>query len=93
MVADMLIMCVSLGSFRAPPPGQPVDRPYDDKNLELGKKIESNEDEVAFKNFRVVIILPDTVEATNLSDPSTARRQLYTFKPEDGSWTTEELWP
>ena len=53
------------------------------------------DDEIARENFRVVVIRPDEVEATDLSDPSKARRQLYTYKVEDGvgRWTEETLWP
>lgn len=54
------------------------------------------DDEVAHKNFRVVVIVPDSVEQTDLSDPEKARRYRYTFDESNkanGGWRTEELWP
>ncbi|KAK8219341.1 hypothetical protein M8818_001075 [Zalaria obscura] len=81
------------GSFRAPPPGQRTDKPYDDKNLKLGTKVEDLNDPVARKNFRVVVIKPEEVEQLDLNDPATARRQHYTFVDSTGKWEHEELWP
>ena len=86
----------SLGSFKAPPPGKPTSEPYDEDNLALGAKVSGLDDPVARKNFRVVIIVPDSVEQTDLSDPSKARRYRYTFDEAAGGnagWRTEELWP
>lgn len=57
------------------------------------------EDPIARENFRVVIIKADEVEAVDLSDPTTARRKLWTFVDKDeggkrvGQWKEEELWP
>ncbi|KAF2473940.1 uncharacterized protein BDR25DRAFT_302000 [Lindgomyces ingoldianus] len=84
------------GSFRAPPPGMSKDQPYDTKNLKLGAKVEDLHDSVARKNFRLVIIVPDSVEQTDLSDPAKACRFRYTFDEgmrANGGWRTEELWP
>ncbi|KAK5121470.1 hypothetical protein LTR85_005303 [Meristemomyces frigidus] len=81
------------GSFKAPPPGQPVDKPYDDKNLKLGEKITGLDDEIARGNFRVVVIKPEEVESLDLSDPVKARRQIYTFDQSSGSWSHRETWP
>ncbi|KAJ9644623.1 hypothetical protein H2199_003586 [Coniosporium tulheliwenetii] len=82
------------GTFRAPPPGRPKSEPYDDKELELGTKVEDLNDPVARKNFRVVIIKPEEVEATDISDPATARRHRYTYVGKDGEeWKMEETWP
>ncbi|KAF2873392.1 pyridoxamine 5'-phosphate oxidase-domain-containing protein [Massariosphaeria phaeospora] len=84
------------GSFRAPPPGKAVDEPYDDKNLELGAKVSDLHDTVARKNYRLVVIVPDAVEQTDISDPAKARRFRYTFDgnmPANSAWKTEELWP
>jgi len=80
------------GSFKNPPPGQPVDQSYD-QSLKLGEKVEHLDDEVARHNFRVVVIVPDEVESIDLSDPSTARRQLYKFNAADRSWSHQECWP
>lgn len=82
-----------IGSFKAPPPGQPVDQPYDEKNLKLGEKITTLDDEVARKNFRVVIIKPEFVESVDLSDPSKARRQQYEYDSSTGQWSHTETWP
>ncbi|RMZ72518.1 pyridoxamine 5 -phosphate oxidase-domain-containing [Pyrenophora seminiperda CCB06] len=81
------------GSFKNPPPGQPVSQPYDDKNLALGSKATDLHDPIARKNFRLVVIVPDSVEQTDLSDPEKARRYLYTFGESAAGWRTEELWP
>lgn len=86
------LISIPVGSFKNPPPGQPVDKPYD-QSLKLGEKIENLDDEIARKNFRVVVIAPDEVESVDLSDPNTARRQLYKFNAADGSWSHQECWP
>lgn len=81
------------GSFKAPPPGQRVDQPYDDKNLQLGQKVTDLEDPVARKNFRVVVIRPEEMESVDLSDPATARRHVYKYDAQTSSWSHEECWP
>ncbi|KAK0936431.1 hypothetical protein LTR29_011998 [Friedmanniomyces endolithicus] len=81
------------GSFRAPPPGQPVDQPYDDKNLKLGEKVTTLDDPVARENFRVVVIKPEMVESTDLSDPTKSRRQQYRYDGSSGQWSHVETWP
>lgn len=65
----------------------------DPEHLKLGEKIEDLNDPIARKHFRVVIIKPDEVESVDLSDPSRARRQQYTYKQESGDWTHREAWP
>jgi pyridoxamine 5'-phosphate oxidase len=85
--------CNFLGTFKNPPPGQPVDKPYDDKNLAVGQKVEDLEDPVARANFRVVIIKPEEMESVDLSDPAKARRQVYKFDQSSGKWTHTECWP
>lgn len=84
------------GSFKNPPPGKPTSEPYDEKNLQLGSKADDLHDPVARKNFRLVVIVPDSVEQTDLSDPTKARRYRYTFDESaraNAGWRTEELWP
>ncbi|KAK4494592.1 hypothetical protein PRZ48_013948 [Zasmidium cellare] len=81
------------GTFAAPPPGQPVDQPYDDKNLKLGEKVEDLNDPIARQNFRVVVIKPEEVESVDLSDPKKARRQVYKFDEKTQNWSHEETWP
>lgn len=86
----------AVGSFKNPPPGQPTDKPYDEKNLALGQKAEDLNDPVARKNWRLVVIVPDSVEQTDLSDPEKGRRFRYTFDDStraNAGWRTEELWP
>ena len=65
----------------------------DPQNLKMGETVEDLDDPVSRENFRVVIIKPALVEATDLSDPSKARRQLYTYEESSGQWEHEELWP
>ncbi|KAF2750523.1 hypothetical protein M011DRAFT_492695 [Sporormia fimetaria CBS 119925] len=80
------------GSFRAPPPGQQVQKPYDTQELKPAATVSDLEDSVARENFRLVIIVPDSVEQTDVSNPETARRYRHTFDG-NGGWKTEELWP
>jgi len=80
------------GTFAAPPPGRPVSEPYN-KDLKLGTKIDDLHDAEARKNFRVVVIKPESVEQTDISDPQKARRYLYTFEEESNKWTETEEWP
>ncbi|KAF2031565.1 hypothetical protein EK21DRAFT_88052 [Setomelanomma holmii] len=84
------------GSFKNPPPGTSTDKLYDEKNLALGSKTQDLHDPVARKNFRLVVIVPDSVEQTDLSDPEKGRRYKYTFDDStraNAGWRTEELWP
>ena len=89
------------GSFKNPAPGTPTSAPVDDESLSLGQKVDDLEDEVARKNFRVVIIKPDEVERIDLTDPERGRRWRYSFvgssEGQDGEvvdgWRKEELWP
>ncbi|KAI4119579.1 MAG: hypothetical protein LQ338_007250 [Usnochroma carphineum] len=84
------------GSWKNPPPGRPV-RGEPDQDHQLAQKVMDLEDPIARSNFRVVIIKPDEVEQTDISDPATARRWKYTFVADaqdgKGEWTKEELWP
>ncbi|OTA36344.1 26S proteasome regulatory subunit rpn-1 [Hortaea werneckii EXF-2000] len=80
------------GSFKNPPPGQPVDQPYD-TNLKTGEKVTTLDDPVSRSNFRVVVIKPEEVESTDLSDPVKARRQRYTYDKSTGKWSHVETWP
>jgi pyridoxamine 5'-phosphate oxidase len=84
------------GSFKNPPPGRSTREPYDEKNLELGSKTDDLHDPIARKNFRLVVIVPESVEQTDLSDPEKGRRFRYTFEEStqaNAGWRTEELWP
>ncbi|KAI0380071.1 pyridoxamine 5'-phosphate oxidase-domain-containing protein [Hypomontagnella monticulosa] len=93
------------GSFRNPPPGTLVAVPVEDDRLRLGQKVTSLDDEVARANFRVVVVVPDEVDRTDLSDPERGRRWRYTFvgdgKAEsttlgglvENGWQKVETWP
>ncbi|KAG9247363.1 pyridoxamine 5'-phosphate oxidase-domain-containing protein [Calycina marina] len=87
------------GSFKNPPPGTSVSVPPEE-GLALGQKVNDLHDEIARKNFRVVIIKPDEVEQLDLTDPEKGRRWKFTYVGSDeqkdvdlGEWKKEELWP
>jgi pyridoxamine 5'-phosphate oxidase len=82
-----------VGTFRAPPPGQSLSQPYDDKNLELGGRVEDLQDDIARKHFRVCIIRPENVEKLFLKDPTKAQRWRWTLDEASDDWKEEELWP
>lgn len=81
------------GSFQNPPPGQPVDKPYDEQKHQIGEKVEDLDHPVARENFRVVVIKPEEVESVDLSDPKEGRREVYKFNQQDGSWSHQTCWP
>ncbi|KAA8570817.1 hypothetical protein EYC84_000209 [Monilinia fructicola] len=88
------------GSFKNPIPGTPVSQPPSDPNWSLGQKVSDLNDEIARKNFRVVIIKPIEVEQLDLSVPDKARRWRFTYVGPNGDdgenigeWKKEELWP
>jgi len=92
------------GSFKNPIPGSPVSIPPTDQSLALGQKVTDLNDEIARKNFRVVIIKLDEVEQLDLTEPDKARRWRFTYVGPDsadagskgdqiGEWKKEELWP
>ncbi|KAK4238068.1 hypothetical protein C8A03DRAFT_33917 [Achaetomium macrosporum] len=91
------------GSFKAPPPGTPVAY-HTDKGEGLGQRLDDLEDEVARKNFRVVVIVPDEVDQVDLSDELRPKRWLYVYRGEAadsrlpggeviGEWEKVEVWP
>lgn len=93
------------GSFKNPPPGTPrANKPGEGESL--GQKVgeEMLEDEVARRNFRVVVILPEEVDLVELSDPADQRRWSYMYVGPaakatkaggviEGDWEKVELWP
>lgn len=94
------------GSFKNPPPGKPTSEGADGPGEELGQKAgHLSEEELARKNFRVVIITPEVVERVDLSDPAKAKRWIYTLSKEFGGpgggsestsnkeWDEVETWP
>ena len=82
------------GSFRNPPPGTPLTQ-KPEEGLSLGQKVDNLEDELARRNFRVVVLVPEEVDQIDLSDPSRHRRWSHKLEATDGSraWKTTELWP
>lgn len=93
------------GSFKNPPPGTPrAQEPGPGEGL--GQKVgdELLGDEVARKNFRVVVIVPEEVDTWDGKDPDDQRRWVYTFVGPDakasrpggeviGGWEKVEVWP
>ncbi|KAF4446113.1 hypothetical protein F53441_10224 [Fusarium austroafricanum] len=78
------------GTFRNPPPGTKRDeKPA--PGLGMGQKVEDLDDEIARKNFRVVVIVPEEVDQVDLSDPEDGRRWNYQLV--GGYWEKAELWP
>ncbi|TQV96548.1 hypothetical protein V2A60_003063 [Cordyceps javanica] len=85
---------VMRGSFRNPPPGTPISQPPG-PGLGLGQKVENLHDEVARRNFRVLVIVPEQVDQVDLSDPDRGRRWRYDLVTtgNEATWTITELWP
>lgn len=91
------------GTFRSPPPGQPVGLPAA-LGLGLGQTVEDLDDQVARRNFRVVVIVPDEVDQVDLSDQKNPKRWLYSFRGAANNptqpggqpvaeWESIEVWP
>ena len=93
------------GTFKNPPPGQPISQGTGQEES-LGQKAgHLSEDAQARKNFRVAIITPEEVERVDLSDPENSKRWLYTLAEEFGGpggpeeanqtreWDVVETWP
>jgi pyridoxamine 5'-phosphate oxidase len=81
------------GTFKNPPPGHAISDVSADSSHQLDLKVEDLHDPVARSNFRVVVILPDQVERVELADPAKARRVVYDYNEERGTWREEEQWP
>lgn len=93
------------GSFKNPPPGTPrAEKPGPGEGL--GQKVgdELLKDEVARRNFRVVVIVPEEVDTWDGKDPDNQRRWVYTFVGPDAKatrpggevidgWEKVEVWP
>lgn len=93
------------GSFKNPPPGSPRAR-EPGPGEGLGQKVgdELLGDEVARRNFRVVVVVPDEVDTWDGKDPDNQRRWVYTFVGPDAKatspggeiiegWEKVEVWP
>ena len=83
---------LATGSFKQPPPGQPKDQPYNDKDEKMGEKVTDLYDPVARENFRVVIIKPEEVEMLDLK-PETMHRDKYKYDASSDTWSHTETWP
>lgn len=95
------------GSFKNPPPGQPLSEGKDEQAGEaLGQKAGHLFDEpLARKNFRVAVITPEQVEVVDLTDPENSTRQIWTLsegaggpdgpQPSEnlGEWNKVDTWP
>ncbi|KAJ6789264.1 hypothetical protein PWT90_06429 [Aphanocladium album] len=82
------------GSFRNPPPGAPISQ-TPAPGLDLGQKVEDLHDEIARRNFRVLVIAPEQVDQVDLTNPERARRWVHDLNAggNDPVWTTKEVWP
>ncbi|KAK5089959.1 hypothetical protein LTR05_000127 [Lithohypha guttulata] len=86
-------------------PGHPISEGKTEEGEALGQKAGHLSDEdLARKNFRVVVITPEVVERTDLSDPENSKRWTYTLAKEFGGpggneekkeqeWNVVETWP
>ncbi|KAK4193573.1 pyridoxamine 5'-phosphate oxidase-domain-containing protein [Podospora australis] len=91
------------GSFKAPAPGKPMAYSAGEGEGKLGETVEDVEDQVARKNFRVVVIVPEEVDQVDLSEEVRPRRWLYEYREKGESrlaggevvdgWEKVELWP
>ncbi|KAL6861125.1 pyridoxamine 5'-phosphate oxidase domain-containing protein [Trichoderma novae-zelandiae] len=82
------------GSFRHPQPGTPLTQ-KPEPGLELGQEVEDVNDELARKNFRVLVIMPEEIDQIDLSDPRRGRRWSHKVEVSESAitWKTTELWP
>jgi pyridoxamine 5'-phosphate oxidase len=85
------------GSFKNPPPGQPLK---DDTGPgeKLGQKAgDLQEEDLARKNFRVAVITPVEVEQLDLNNPAKNQRWIWTLAggEDEGTaeWKMVETWP
>ena len=90
---------ISRGQFKHPPPGMPRNQnppgPGEGMGLTAGPNLD--EEEVARKHFRLVIITPLEVERIQLTDPMDDRRWIWRLTNDGNSswlrWEMTELWP
>jgi hypothetical protein len=97
---------VMRGSFKNPPPGQPISQGRNSAEEMLGQKGGHLKDEpFARKNFRVAVVTPEEVEHVDLNDPENSKRRIWTLSKEAGGpggdekgnavqeWDVVETWP
>ncbi|KAB5576502.1 pyridoxamine 5'-phosphate oxidase-domain-containing protein [Coniochaeta sp. 2T2.1] len=91
------------GSFKSPPPGTPIAVPPGEGEG-VGQEVEDMDDEIARRNFRVVVIVPDEVDRVEYKDPKKPRRSVYYYRGRSsqarepggevvGEWEVVEVWP
>lgn len=80
------------GTFKAPPPGRPLQDPLAEPELCQGQVVTDLYNSVARRNFRVVVIIPWEVEQLDLSDRDCLRRRKWTLQ-RSSRWVHAELYP
>ncbi|KAH0496500.1 hypothetical protein TgHK011_003854 [Trichoderma gracile] len=82
------------GSFRNPLPGTPLTQ-KPEPGQGLGQEVDDVNDELARKNFRVLVIMPEEIDQVDLSDPKKGRRWNHNVEVSESeiSWKTTEVWP
>ncbi|KAL7949877.1 pyridoxamine 5'-phosphate oxidase domain-containing protein [Trichoderma barbatum] len=82
------------GSFRNPLPGTPLTQ-KPEPGLELGQEVDDVNDELARRNFRVLVIMPEEIDQVELSDPKRGQRWSHKAEVSESGilWKTTELWP
>lgn len=86
------------GSFKNPPPGQPLEQGAGPGEKVGQKAGDLHEDDLARKNFRVAVITPEAVEQLDLTDPDHSQRWIWTLAgngEDEGTaeWKMVETWP
>lgn len=83
------------GTFKNPPPGQPM-KDGAGPGERLGQKADDlGDEELARRNFRVAVIVPQEVERCDMSNPDSNQRWIWTLRdgPEAYEWDEVETWP
>ena len=95
------------GSFKNPEPGKPISEGKGNAGEALGQKAgHLSEEELARRNFRVAVIIPEEVEQVDLSDPDNCKRRIWRVAENAGvpntegensqsvkEWNVVETWP
>lgn len=83
------------GTFRSPPSGRPVADGIGGDALGQGQRVEDLHDEVARRNFRVVVLVPEEVDKVDLNDPEQGKRWKFrdTGRSGENAWESVEVWP
>lgn len=87
---------VMRGSFKNPPPGTPIPASEPDGGkAKVGNEVMDLHDAEARANFRVVVVVPEEVDQTDLSDPRRPRRWIHqrVAGAGEGEWQKTEVWP